>query len=111
MRKRLAKWVWWLPVINAGVVGLILWLVNGMSLRAVWTDEALIAAVCLVYLVAVLRLPIDAEADKSESSSTEDPDNVTYATIITDLNNPPVKPKPFLGHRYPAGARRDSAAD
>ena len=43
MRKLLQIGFWWIPVLIAVTVGLLLYFINGMSFVAVWRDAALIA--------------------------------------------------------------------
>ena len=107
------KWVWWLPVINAVAVGLLLWLVSGVNAPEIWGDEAFIAAIVLVYILIVLRLPIDTgSAIQPTSDADIDDDDDREAQALDVANpyaleyNPPPKPRQFLGHRYPAGANQ-----
>ncbi len=104
MRKRISKLGWWLPVINAIVVGLILWLANDLNWRVVWPNEALIGLFVLAYVIIVLRLPVDEGDSPVTASPATDQDEAAQRAIIASRNTPPVPPKPFLGHRYPAGA-------
>lgn len=102
MRKRIGKLVWWLPVINALVVGLILWMVNGLNWNAVWMNEAAIGLFILAYIVLVIQLPIEDD----RVAPTDEQDKVTQSTVNADLVKQQQIAKPFLGHRYPAGTRR-----
>ncbi len=86
MKTRLHKLVWWIPVANAIVVGIALYLANHMNLGAALRDELLIGVFIAGYWLLVIRLPID---------------NHTAAS--------PKPRAPFLGNRYPASARAFTA--
>lgn len=110
MRKRLGKVSWWIPVINAIIVGLVLWIASGLDWLDVWPDEAWIAVFVLVYGLIVLRLPVGDDHADTVSPMADKADEAEVATVITALHRPPAGQWPFLGHRYPAGARKDAAS-
>lgn len=109
MRKRLSKLGWWLPVINAIVVGLILWFVNGLNWRAVWTDEVMIGAFVVAYIVIVMSLPIEDSGSETMPTTDDEEGLLAEQAVNTAAARPTVRPKPFLGHRYPGGARQNPA--
>ena len=100
MRKLLQRGFWWIPVLIAVTVGLLLYFINGMSFVAVWRDEALIVGICAGYGLVLRQFPVSGvayddivEPDNSMNQGAPQP-----AYLIGQQRK-------FLGHRYPAGSR------
>ena len=105
MRKLLQMGFWWIPVLIAVTVGLLLYFINGMSFVAVWRDEALIAGICAGYGLMLRQFPVSGVAydDIVEPANSLNQGALQPAHLIGDQRK-------FLGHRYPAGCRPVSTA-
>ena len=70
LRLKLTKFfhqvVWWVPILNALVIAVLLWWGHDWSIVAVWREWLTIAIVCLVYGTVIRRIQIydnEVEAD------------------------------------------------